>query len=104
MAHIQIWRSKPAWRKMTSRERQAIMASLISQLRTELPYGTQNEDGPFVIHGKDEWLIVWTDSSNRSVSDWKDRPLLLADHFEAMMTVSANDKRTARTLAKKLSP
>ena len=104
MAHIQVWRSKPAWRTMTPRERQAIMTNLISQLRAEHPYGTPSEDGPFVVHGKDEELIIWTDRADRSVSDWKDRHSLLADHFEPMMTVSASDKRTAKMLAKKLSP
>ena len=102
MAHIQVWRSKPAWRDLPPRERPATMSNLLSRLRTELP--RDSEDGPFVIHGKDEWLIVWTDNLNRSRFALEHQYPLLAEYFEPMMTVSANSKWTARTLTEKLSP
>jgi hypothetical protein len=103
MAQIQVWRSKPAWRELSLGERQATMVNMLWQLRAALHYGAENEDGPFVIQWKDDWLIVWTDDSNRSVSDLGHQYPLLADYYEPMLSTFADGKRTARTLAKKLS-
>lgn len=103
MAQIHVWKSNLALRAKSPREQRTVLAKLTSLLKVKIDSGQGDQDGPFVVQSKDDYLIIWTDRSGRRGHVVHDAPAVLSQQFSPMLTVSASGKRTAKAFADKLS-